>query len=131
MTTRRVRRCVEMGREMRVVVWDGRGTGPSDPLTRAPTLDDRVRDLVCVLDAAEVEQAALFGVFTGGVPSIVLAATDPDRVDRSSSMERQHDSQRTLRIFRGDSHSKELTRTFATSRTIGAMAQWRSWCSET
>ena len=70
----------QLAREMRVVVWDGRGTGLSDPLTRAPTLDDRVRDLVCVLDAAEVEQATLFGAFTGGVPSIVLAATDPDRV---------------------------------------------------
>ena len=30
------------------VVWDGRGTGLSDPVTRKPTLDDRVRDLVCV-----------------------------------------------------------------------------------
>ena len=70
----------QLAREMRVVVWDGRGTGLSDPVTRKPTLDDRVRDLVCVLEAAEVQRAALFGVFTGGMPSIALAATNPDRV---------------------------------------------------
>lgn len=69
-----------LAREMRVVVFDGRGTGLSDPVTRAPTLDDRIRDLVCVLDAAEADQATLFGVFTGGMPSIVLTATDPARV---------------------------------------------------
>lgn len=70
----------QLARAMRVVVWDGRGTGLSDPVTRKPTLDDRVRDLVCVLEAAEVQRAALFGVFTGGMPSIALAATNPDRV---------------------------------------------------
>ncbi len=70
----------KLSEQMRVVVWDGRGTGLSDPVTRAPSLDDRVRDLVCVLDAAEVEQATLFGVFSGGMSSIALAATNPDRV---------------------------------------------------
>ena len=35
----------QMSREVRVVVWDGHGTGLSDPVTRAPALDDRVRDL--------------------------------------------------------------------------------------
>jgi len=69
-----------MSREMRVVVWDGRGTGLSDPVMRAPTLDDRLRDLVCVLDAVEVEYADLYGIFTGGMPSIALAVADPTRV---------------------------------------------------
>ncbi|MGZ4529574.1 MAG: alpha/beta fold hydrolase [Mycobacterium sp.] len=70
----------QMSQEVRVVVFDGRGTGLSEPVSRAPTLHDRVRDLVCVLDAAEAEQPVLFGVFSGGVSSIALAAANPERV---------------------------------------------------
>jgi hypothetical protein len=36
----------QLAREMRVVVWDGRGTGLSDPVVNPPTLEERVRDLV-------------------------------------------------------------------------------------
>jgi class 3 adenylate cyclase/pimeloyl-ACP methyl ester carboxylesterase len=70
----------KLSRELRVVVFDGRGTGLSDPVMQAPTLDDRVGDLVCVLDAAGADNPILFGVFSGGLSSIALAATDPARV---------------------------------------------------
>jgi class 3 adenylate cyclase len=70
----------QLSQETRLVVWDGRGTGLSDPVTRAPTMDDRVSDLVCILDAAEAEQPAIFGVFSGGMPCLALAATNPARV---------------------------------------------------
>lgn len=70
----------QLSREVRVVVFDGRGTGLSDPVTCAPTLEDRVHDLICVLDAAAADRAVLFGVFTGGMTSLALAASDPDRV---------------------------------------------------
>jgi class 3 adenylate cyclase len=69
-----------MSQQARVVVYDGRGTGLSDPVMRSPTLDDRVRDLVCVHDAAGAEQPTLIGAFSGGVTALALAATDPDRV---------------------------------------------------
>ena len=69
-----------LSQQLRVVVFDGRGTGLSDPVTRAPTLGDRVGDLNCVLDAAAAERPTLFGVFSGGQSSIALAATKPDRV---------------------------------------------------
>ena len=70
----------QLSKQLSVVVYDGRGTGLSDPVTCAPTLEDRVHDLVSVLDAAEVNNPVLFGVFTGGMTSLALAATDPDRV---------------------------------------------------
>ena len=69
-----------LSQQVRVVVYDGRGTGLSDPVMRAPTLDDRVSDLVSVLDAAGAERPTLLGIFSGGVTSLALAATDPDRV---------------------------------------------------
>src|SRR5262245_60134747 len=69
-----------LSQQVRVVVYDGRGTGLSDPVMRAPTLADRVSDLLCVLDAAGATQPILFGVFTGGMTTLALAATDPNRV---------------------------------------------------
>jgi pimeloyl-ACP methyl ester carboxylesterase len=49
-----------MSRQVRVVVYDGRGTGLSDPMMTAPTLDERVDDLASVLDAADASQPVLF-----------------------------------------------------------------------
>jgi class 3 adenylate cyclase len=67
-------------REMRVVVFDGRGMGLSDPVARAPSLTQRVDDLLAVLDAAGAPRSTLFAGFAGGPVSILFAATHPDRV---------------------------------------------------
>ena len=64
----------------RLIVWDKRGTGLSDPATHVPPLDERMDDLQAVLDAAEVDRPALFGMSEGGPMSLLYAATHPDRV---------------------------------------------------
>jgi pimeloyl-ACP methyl ester carboxylesterase/plasmid stabilization system protein ParE len=64
----------------RLIVFDKRGTGLSDPVTEAPTLELRIDDVRAVMDAAESEQAALFGISEGGPMSVLFAATHPDRV---------------------------------------------------
>jgi pimeloyl-ACP methyl ester carboxylesterase/class 3 adenylate cyclase len=64
----------------RLVVWDKRGTGLSDPVTRPPPLDERMTDLQAVLDAVGADRPALFGVSEGGPMSILFAATYPERV---------------------------------------------------
>ena len=64
----------------RLITWDKRGTGLSDPLLRLPPLEERMDDMLAVLDAAESEQAALFGVSEGGPLSILFTATHPQRV---------------------------------------------------
>ena len=66
--------------ETRLILWDKRGTGLSDPVSRVPTLDERMDDLRAVLDAADVECPALLGVSEGGPMSVLFAATYPDRV---------------------------------------------------
>ena len=66
----------------RLVAWDKRGTGLSDPVTGTPSLDERMDDLRAVMDAAGVEDAALFGVSEGGPLSLLFAATYPERVRR-------------------------------------------------
>jgi pimeloyl-ACP methyl ester carboxylesterase len=64
----------------RLIIFDKRGTGLSDPVTKAPTLEERIDDVRAVMDAAGSERAALFGISEGGPMSVLSAATHPDRV---------------------------------------------------
>jgi class 3 adenylate cyclase len=63
----------------RVVNFDRRGTGLSDPVSEAPTLEQRMDDVRAVMDAAGSESAALLGFSEGAPMSILFAATYPDR----------------------------------------------------
>ena len=64
----------------RLILMDPRGLGLSDRLTDVPTLDERVGDVLAVLDAAGSDRAALFGNADTGPPSIATAVDHPDRV---------------------------------------------------
>jgi class 3 adenylate cyclase len=64
----------------RLVVWDKRGTGLSDPVTHVPPLDERMEDLHAVIEAADARRPALLGMSEGGPMSILFAATYPDQV---------------------------------------------------
>ena len=63
----------------RVILWDKRGTGLSDPVPHVPTLDQRADDLMAVMDAAGCERASFFGVSEGGPMSLLFAAAHPER----------------------------------------------------
>jgi pimeloyl-ACP methyl ester carboxylesterase len=64
----------------RVIVFDKRGSGLSDQLAGAPTLEERSDDIRAVMDAVGSERAALFGVSEGVPISVVFAASYPERV---------------------------------------------------
>jgi len=64
----------------RLILMDPRGLGLSDRLTDVPTLDERVGDLLAVLEAAGSERAVLFGNADTGPPCIATAVQHPDRV---------------------------------------------------
>ena len=63
----------------RLILFDKRGTGLSDPVAGPPALDDRMEDVHAVMDAAGSESAALFGLSEGGPMSVLFAATYPER----------------------------------------------------
>ena len=63
----------------RLMLFDKRGTGLSDPVQGAPTLEERMDDVRAVMDAAGSESAALFGISEGGAMSILFAASHPER----------------------------------------------------
>jgi len=69
-----------LGSFARVIVYDKRGIGLSDPVPDAPMVDERMDDIRAVMDAAGVERAALLGVSEGGSLSALFAASHPDRV---------------------------------------------------
>lgn len=65
----------------RLIVFDKRGTGLSDPVADAelPGLERRMDDVRAVMDAAGSERAALLGHSEGGNMCILFAATFPAR----------------------------------------------------
>ena len=70
-----------LARFSRLILFDKRGTGLSDPVpeSRLPTLEERMDDVRAVMDAAGSERAALFGFSEGGNLSVLFAATYPER----------------------------------------------------
>jgi class 3 adenylate cyclase len=71
--------CERLSAFSRLLVFDKRGTGLSDPVTEVPTLELRIDDVRAVMDAAGSDRAALFGISEGGPMSILFAATHPER----------------------------------------------------
>jgi len=63
----------------RLILFDKRGTGMSDRVSGAPSLETRMDDVRAVMDAAGSERAALIGVSEGGPMAILFAATYPER----------------------------------------------------
>jgi class 3 adenylate cyclase len=69
-----------LGSFARVVLFDPRGMGLSDPVDHVPTLEEGADDIEAVMDAAEVPRAVLFAT-VGSCPSAALvAARAPNRV---------------------------------------------------
>jgi class 3 adenylate cyclase len=64
----------------RLIIMDPRGLGLSDRLTEIPTMEERVGDLLSVLDATESERATLFGNADTGPPCVAAAVSHPERV---------------------------------------------------
>jgi pimeloyl-ACP methyl ester carboxylesterase len=65
----------------RLILFDKRGTGMSDPVPvqQLPTLEQRMDDVRAVMDAVGSKRAALVGVSEGGPLGLLFAATYPDR----------------------------------------------------
>jgi class 3 adenylate cyclase len=63
----------------RLILFDKRGTGMSDPVPNVPTLEERMDDVRAVMDAVGSERAALFGMSEGAPMSILFSATYPER----------------------------------------------------
>src|SRR5947207_11320566 len=63
----------------RLIVFDKRGTGMSDPVAAPPSMDERMDDIGAVMDAVGSERAAMFGISEGGTLSLLFADAHPER----------------------------------------------------
>ena len=70
-----------LGSIARLVLFDPRGAGLSDPLSvdHLPTLETRVSDALTVMEAAGSDRPAVFGMDSTGPLAIFFAATYPER----------------------------------------------------
>jgi len=64
----------------RLILFDKRGNGLSDPVVGAPTLEERMDDVRAVLEAVGSERATLVGISEGVPMSVLFAATHPELV---------------------------------------------------
>ena len=71
-----------LARFSRLIIFDKRGTGLSDRVSRSelPSLEERMDDVLAVLDAAGSDRAAVMGHSEGGSLAVLYAATHPERV---------------------------------------------------
>jgi pimeloyl-ACP methyl ester carboxylesterase len=67
----------------RLILFDKRGTGLSDPvpITQLPTLEQRLDDVRAVMEAAGSQHAVLMGVSEGGPLCSMFAATYPEKTE--------------------------------------------------
>jgi pimeloyl-ACP methyl ester carboxylesterase len=72
-----------LARHCRVVTFDGRGNGLSDKTPALDYSDDAyAADALAVLDATGTARATLVGLSAGGRWGVMIAARNPDRVER-------------------------------------------------
>lgn len=64
----------------RLILFDTRGSGMSDRDVGDSTLDQRLEDLLCVLDAVGSTRCAVLGFSVGGALAVHFAARHPQRV---------------------------------------------------
>jgi pimeloyl-ACP methyl ester carboxylesterase len=69
-----------LGRFATVTIYDRRGAGASDPVDRAPTLEEHVADLGRVVDDTGEERVVVLGFSNGGAVAMAYAAAHPERL---------------------------------------------------
>ena len=63
----------------RLIVFDKRGTGMSDPVADPPSMDERMDDIRAVMDAVGSRRGTMFGISEGGTLSLLFARAHPER----------------------------------------------------
>ena len=63
----------------RLIMFDKRGTGMSDPVDSPPSMEERMDDIRAVMDASGSRRGTLFGISEGGTLSLLFASEHPER----------------------------------------------------
>jgi pimeloyl-ACP methyl ester carboxylesterase len=112
----------------RLIVFDRRGTGLSDPLPPdpLPPWESYAQDLAAVLDEVGVERTALLAEIDAGPTAIFFAATQPDR---TSALILSHTTAKytAAEITRSGFPQRSPRRCWPRWTNSGALRPWRPW----
>jgi pimeloyl-ACP methyl ester carboxylesterase len=103
----------------RLIMFDRRGSGLSDPVLRAPTLEEQMDDVVAVMDTAGSERATVFAQLEGGAMAALGALAGPGEVLVSGTV-------RDLVVGSGISFEDRGERELK-----GVPGLWRLWAAAT
>lgn len=114
----------------RLIRFDKRGTGLSERVVGAPTLEERMEDVRIVMDAVGSERAALLGVSEGGPMSILFAATYPERT-RALVLYGTHSRWLAAPGYEGMDSIEPIVQHFTTQWGTGGSLEWfaSQWAS--
>ena len=65
----------------RLILFDKRGTGMSDPVEGPPSMGQRMDDIRAVMDAVGSRRSTLFGISEGGTLAVLFAHDHPERAE--------------------------------------------------
>jgi class 3 adenylate cyclase len=109
-----------IGTFARLITFDRRGSGMSDPVSGAPTLEEQMDDVVAVLDAVGATEVAVFAQLEAGSMASLFAATHPERTSALVLYEA------TPRMTKADGYDWPLSREEREQRIEPLRSTWGS-----
>ncbi len=116
-----------LSRFARLIRFDKRGTGMSDRVTDAATLEERTDDIRAVMDAAGSGSAVVMGISEGGSMACVFAAMHPTRTRALIVWGCQARTTRTADYPWGVTDAEELERIAALAKEWPSRKYVRTW----
>lgn len=110
----------QLGAIGRVIQYDMRGSGVSDPIpgtTRWLPLETYMQDILAVMDAAGSERPVVYGDTEGGMSAMLLAAARPERVSALVLVNTE------ARLLRSDDYPIGIPRAAADALSTAYVAQ--------
>jgi class 3 adenylate cyclase/pimeloyl-ACP methyl ester carboxylesterase len=104
----------------RLILFDQRGTGLSDPvpLSQLPTLEERIDDVRAVLDAVGSDSATIFGGTYSGPLALFFAASHPERTRALVLYNAM------ARLLRSDDYTHGITREQLEAHLASTLEDW-------
>ena len=116
----------------RLILFDKRGTGLSDPVpvSQLPTLEQRMDDVRAVMEAADSKRAVLLGISEGGPLCMMFAATYPEKTEALIAIGSYARRLKSTATTRGARRAKRARASAPLSSRVGRPGRHRRTCAQ-